>query len=74
MDLYEIEPYRLAGEHTGKWALTITGLSKSGTDEQPFQKGPIFHSERGAPLYGVDWVILTGRASPENGTAAPSVW
>jgi hypothetical protein len=38
MDMYELEPYRLAVEHVGKWALTIARLSGLGIDEQPFHR------------------------------------
>ena len=60
MDCYEIEPRPLAGEHTGKWSLTITRLSNCGTDEIPWYGGPIFDSERDALRYGVNWVESHG--------------
>ena len=46
LDFFEIEPYRLAGERNGKWALAITRLNRFGTDEQPFHGEPIFERRR----------------------------
>jgi hypothetical protein len=60
LDLFEIEPYRLAGERNGKWALTITRLNRFGTDEQPFHGEPIFDSAQEALRYGVKWVSSRG--------------
>jgi hypothetical protein len=62
MDFFEIEPYRLAGEHEGKWAMTITLVRQDrlGIEEQPFYGAPIFDSERDALRYGVEWVASRG--------------
>lgn len=62
MDFFEIEPYRLAGEHAGKWAMTITLVRRDtlGIKEQPFYGAPIFDSERDALRYGVEWVASRG--------------
>jgi hypothetical protein len=62
MDMYELQPYRLAGEHVGKWALTIMRLSSVGIDEQPFHGGPIFESKEDALRYGVSCVRSRGGA------------
>ena len=56
MDLFEIEPYRLAGKHEGQWALTITRVNRFGIDEQPFHGGPIFDNAQDALRYGDNWV------------------
>ncbi|MGO8802539.1 hypothetical protein [Candidatus Binatus sp.] len=55
---YEIQPYRLGGEHKDKWALTITRCmtDSSGMTEQPLYGGPIFDGELDALKYGVGWV------------------
>jgi hypothetical protein len=62
MDFFEIEPYRLAGGHHGKWALTLTRVrvDEFGVDEQPFYGGPVFGSEKDALRYGVRWVTSRG--------------
>ena len=56
MDLYRPEAYRLAGEHKGKWGMTVTLLSKFGIDEQPFHCQRFFDSEQDALRHGVKWV------------------
>ena len=66
---FEIEPHELAGEHEGKWALTLTRLSEF-TDEQAFHGGPIFDSEQDALRYGVKWVTSRGGGGPEGGAEA----
>jgi hypothetical protein len=62
MEVYEIEPYRLAGEHEGKWAMTITRVrrDRDGIEEQPFCGGPTFDREQDALRYGVRWVAARG--------------
>ncbi len=58
MNFFEIEPYRLSGEHEGQWAMTITQLRQDrlGIEAQAFYGGPVFHSELDALRYGVGWV------------------
>jgi hypothetical protein len=49
MGFFEIEPYRLAGEHDGKWAVRLTRVhvSEFGVDEQPLHGGPGFERASG---------------------------
>jgi hypothetical protein len=62
MGTYDLDAYRLAGVHAGKWALTITLVTRdaSGHSELPFHGGPEFGSEVEALRYGVAWVAARG--------------
>lgn len=55
---YQIEPYQLAGEHEGKWGLTVVRLTSDGTSivEQPFICKLEFESEEAAREYGERWI------------------
>jgi hypothetical protein len=48
MNLFEIEPYPLSGEHDGKWATTITLFHQDslGIEAQPFYGGPILTANK----------------------------
>jgi hypothetical protein len=65
MNCYEFEPYQLAGEPKGKWAITITRLNKLGVDEQPFHGGSTFDTENDALRYAVKWVASRGGRVPK---------
>jgi hypothetical protein len=58
---YLVQPYALAGEHRGKWKLTITRVFDGPfIEEQRFHCTEIFDSQEEATKFGLEWVAWQG--------------